>query len=74
MERRCEKLEECPVLLYLEEGIYHEILDEDSEVIEDFNPKNMRSTLFELMKEEVQDFCKNSILDATDDHQQVCAT
>lgn len=71
MERRCKSLEKCFILSYLDDCTYHEMRDEDNELIEDFNPKNMRSTLFEIMKEEALDFCSSSVLDDTDKHQQV---
>lgn len=70
MERRCRLLENCPQLQYLEEGV-HKYKDSKGEILPGFNPRNMRSTLFDLMKEEVQDFCENLVLQATDKHQQV---
>ena len=72
MERRCRLLENCPQLCYLQDvKDGHLLKDYKGEGLVRFGPRNMRSTLFDLMNEEVQDFCKNSVLQATDMHQQV---
>lgn len=72
MERRCKLLEDCFQLCFLQDVKDGSLIKDDKgEGLTGFSPKNMRSTLFNLMKEEVEDFCKSSVIQATDEHQQV---
>ena len=71
MERRCVLLENSPQLQYLQRGPQSVLTDEKKNRLENIDATHMRSTIFEIMKEEVEDFCKNSILDSSHTHQQV---
>lgn len=66
MERRCSSLERSYQMQYLQPGTV--LLSKDNMQID---ATHMRSTLLKIMKEEVEDFCKSSILDSSQAHQQV---
>ena len=71
MERRCIFLENCPHLCY-NEGHKKAIKDNEGKVIRVINTTKMRSTLFDIMLEEVKNFCKQSMSWSADLHRQVC--
>ena len=71
MERRCLLLEKCSQLQYLQGGSHSFLKDEKGRCIENIDATRMRSTLLKIMKEEVRDFCKSSILNSSESHQQV---
>ena len=64
MERRCIFLENCPHL--------ETIRTKEGRVIEERNTAKMRSTLFAIMREEIGNFCKQSLSWSSDVHRQVC--
>lgn len=71
MERRCLMLEKCAQLQYQQMGTSSLLKDERNSILKDISTTHMRSTLLEIMKEEVRDFCDSSVIKSSEDHQQV---
>ena len=65
-------LENCPHLCY-NEGYRKTIRNSEGRVIGEINTTKMRSILFAIMLEEVENFCKQSTSWSSDIHRQVCS-
>ena len=70
MERRCKFMEESPFFRF-NAGTSHPIVDKTGKKIGEWTTKKMRSTVFEIMIEEVTNFCRSSVSWSSETHKQV---
>ena len=71
MERRCKFMEEESPLFRFNAGTKHPILDQNGKKTGEWSTQKMRSIVFEIMIEEVKNFCKSSISWSSETHRQV---
>ena len=71
MERRCRFMEEKSPFFRFNAGTRHPILDQNGKKTGEWSTRKMRSIVFEIMIEEVKNFCKSSISWSSETHRQV---